>query len=75
VLVDAPVDVAQGRLRARGGESDRFERERIEFHERVRQAYLDLAQREPGRVLTLNAAVPRTEVERALSAVVEGLLA
>jgi dTMP kinase len=75
VLVDAPVDVAQGRLRARGGESDRFERERIEFHERVRQAYLDLARREQGRVLTLNAAAPRTEVEHALSAVVEGLLA
>jgi dTMP kinase len=75
VLVDAPVDVAQGRLRGRGGESDRFERERLEFHERVRQAYLALAQREPARVLTLDAAASRPEVERALSAVVEGLLA
>ena len=56
VLVDAPVEVAQGRLRGRGGESDRFERERLEFHERVRQAYLDLAEREPARVLTLDAA-------------------
>jgi dTMP kinase len=75
VLVDAPVEVAQGRLRVRGGESDRFERERLEFHERVRQAYLDLAEREPARVLTLDAAASRPEVERALSAVVEGLLA
>jgi dTMP kinase len=75
VLVDAPVEVAQGRLRGRGGESDRFERERLEFHERVRQAYLDLAEREPARVLTLDAAASRPEVERALSAVVEGLLA
>lgn len=75
VLVDAPVEVAQGRLRGRGGESDRFERERLEFHERVRQAYLDLAEREPARVLTLDAAAARPEVERALSAVVEGLLA
>lgn len=75
VLVDAPVDVAQARLRGRGGESDRFEQERNDFHERVRQSYLDLARREPGRVLTLNAAASRAEVEGALSAVVERLLA
>jgi dTMP kinase len=75
VLVDATVDVAQGRLRGRGGESDRFEQEQRDFHERVRQAYLDLARREPRRVLPLDAAAPRAEVERALSAVVAQWLA
>jgi len=75
VLIDAPVDVAQARLRGRGGEVDRFERERNDFHERVRQAYLALAQREPQRIFRLDASLSRLEVEHALSAVVESLVA
>ncbi len=40
VLIDVPPDVALGRL---GDELDRFEREAVDFHTRVREGYLQLA--------------------------------
>jgi dTMP kinase len=46
------VDPREGlarRGRSAGGGLDRMERERIEFHERVRAAYLETAKRSPGR--------------------------
>ena len=49
---DVPPATGLGRRqgRAGGGESlDRIEREALEFHERVRAAYLEIAQREPDR--------------------------
>lgn len=43
----------------RGEESmDRLEREPVEFHSRVRTAYLRMAQREPGLFSVLDAALP-----------------
>lgn len=55
------VDVASGlaRMRRRNTEQgvagDRFEREAREFHERVREGYLALARRFPGRIRTIDA--------------------
>jgi dTMP kinase len=34
----------------------RFEKERLEFHEKVRQGYLALARRDPGRFVVVDAA-------------------
>ena len=48
ILIDLDVDVAIGRLRARGAEN-RLDAESPTFHGRVRQAFLDLAKAEPGR--------------------------
>ena len=42
-------------LRRVGRASDYFERERLEFHERVRAGYLELARAEPGRWRVLDA--------------------
>lgn len=54
VLLDLPVSCGFERLRARnearGHTPDRFEREAVAFHERVREGYLDLARRFPGRI-------------------------
>ena len=48
VLIDLDVDVALGRLRARGA-ANRLDAEAPDFHGRVRRAFLDLAQAEPQR--------------------------
>jgi dTMP kinase len=56
-LIDIPVEVSQARLRARGG-ADRLERESTAFHTRVRDGYLALAERFPGRYVVLEGTQP-----------------
>jgi dTMP kinase len=46
ILIDLPVELAQQRVSSRSAE-DRFERERLAFHERVRSGYLRLAKEDP----------------------------
>lgn len=63
ILLD--LDPREGRRRvagARGG-LDRLEAAGQAFHERVRSAYLDLADREPARFLVLDAAEPREHIQ------------
>jgi dTMP kinase len=55
VLLD--IDPAIGLTRVdRRGKSDRLEAESLAFHERVRRAFLDLAEAEPGRYLVVDAS-------------------
>ena len=53
VLVDCPVNV--GHARRAGREADRFENEKNEFHEKVRQEFLKLAHAEPERFYILDS--------------------
>jgi dTMP kinase len=64
LLLDAPVEAALARAAARnaGAAADRFERERGEFFERVRKAYLARAAAEPDRVAVLDATQGVDEV-------------
>jgi dTMP kinase len=55
LLLDAPVDVGLARA-ARRGEKDRFEAEEQAFFERVRAAYLDLANSDPERFVVIDAS-------------------
>jgi dTMP kinase len=61
------LDPQDGLVRARqrdGGEVGRFEAARPDFHERVRQAYLSIARREPRRVAVVSSSAPPEEVFR-----------
>lgn len=71
ILLDAPAAVGRARVRGRGGEPDRFEREQLAFFERVRARYLELARGEPGRYRVIDAAQPLPEVQAGLRAVLE----
>jgi dTMP kinase len=42
----------------KGREFNRLDRESIAFHHQVRKAYLDLQEREPGRIHTIDASAP-----------------
>ncbi len=66
LLLDAPVEVGRARIAARA--HDHFERERLEFFERVRQAYLRLAERHPARIKVIDAAQPQNAVAREIGA-------
>jgi dTMP kinase len=72
VLVDVPVRVGQGRKAS--GVLDRLERERVEFHERVREGYLRVARRAPGRFRVVDGTLPADELERLIFRHVEELL-
>ena len=72
VLVDVPVEVGQGRKGS--GVLDRLERERVEFHERVRQGYLRVARRASGRFRVVDGMLPPGELERLVFRHVEELL-
>lgn len=68
-FLDLPV--AQGLARA-GERStpDRFEREQIDFFERVRQGYLEQAEREPRRYRVIDASVSLDQVQARLGRVI-----
>jgi dTMP kinase len=53
---------------------DRFERERLRFHEMVRDGYLDLAREEPGRFRVIDASRDIDAVHRDVRMHLEGLL-
>lgn len=55
LLFDLPPAVACQRIAAQVRELDRFEQERAEFHERVRQAYLERAMEAPRRIRVIDA--------------------
>lgn len=56
VLLDLDPEAARVRLDSDDKPFDRLEAEKTEFHARVRDAYLALADAEPGRFLVLDAA-------------------
>lgn len=53
--LDPEIGLARARSRTVEGE-DRYERMNLEFHQTLRQAFLDIAKREPGRCVIVNAA-------------------
>jgi dTMP kinase len=74
VLLDLPAEEARARRNKSGTEPDRLEREKIEFFETVRSAYLDLAKAEPNRFLVVDASVSVEEMQSQIRARVAGLI-
>ena len=63
VLLDAPVEIGMQRA-GRRGDLDRFEEERSDFFQRVRECYLQLAAREPHRFVVLDTTEPLAAVKQ-----------
>jgi dTMP kinase len=76
-LFDCPVStglarIAQRRIRAAPTETeDRFECEKVEFHERVRAGFLELADSEPARYRIIDASGSEQDVARQVRSIVE----
>lgn len=72
LLFDIPIEVARQRL-ANNASLDRFEQERGEFFERVRQAYLARAAKTPQRFAVIRAEKTLPEVQQQLTDIVATL--
>jgi len=55
LLFDLPAAVAARRIAGQARARDRFEQERLDFHERVRLAYLERARSAPRRITVIDA--------------------
>jgi dTMP kinase len=81
LILDLPADVGLARARRRAGEQsqtavpDRFEREETEVHEKRRQAFLEIAQREPMRCRVVDASLDVDRIAKDILAEVTLVLA
>lgn len=55
LILDLPVETGLARASARRGTETRYESLPLDFHERVRQGFLDIATAEPGRCVVIDA--------------------
>jgi dTMP kinase len=70
LFFDLPLEIGLARVIRRGGR-DRLESEVREFHERVRNGYLELAAAEPERWIRIDASGSEADVEARTRAAVE----
>ena len=73
LLFDLPLDVARERIALASRVLDRFEQERADFHERVRQAYLERWHASPGRIRVIDAQGSIEQIRKSLEEIVTSL--
>lgn len=73
LLLDAPVEIGLERAGKRGA-PDRFEQERHDFFQRVRECYLQIAAREPTRFVVIDTTRDIDEVKADVAALTDQLL-
>ncbi|MDP3539756.1 MAG: dTMP kinase [Azonexus sp.] len=71
LLFDLPLDVARERIALASRVLDRFEQERADFHERVRQAYLERAHTHPSRIQIIDAIHSLENIRKQLEQIVK----
>lgn len=70
LLFDLPLDIARERIVLANRKLDKFEQERVDFHDRVRQAYLERAQSNPGRIQVIDANNTIENIRKTLEKIV-----
>jgi dTMP kinase len=66
LVLDLPSEAGLQRADTRGGGETRFEKFDAEFHEKLRQAFLDIARRAPDRCTVIDASGSEDDVARAI---------
>jgi dTMP kinase len=68
VVLDVPVELGLERVRLRRGAAtpDRFEAENVEFHQKLRRAYLAIAAEEPTRCVVVDASGAKEDVAKSI---------
>ncbi len=66
LVLDIPETIALSRTQARGGTEDRFERKGVEYHARVRAAFLQIAATDPHRYQVIDADQSMDQVSESI---------
>ena len=78
IIFDLPAAIGLERARKRAGgpqeQPDRFEKEELETHEKRREAFLDIAEREPLRCRVVDATKAQEAIAAEVLTIVEPLL-
>jgi len=69
LLFDLPVKIALERVNNRG-KLDRFEKEDIEFHQRIRDCYLHLAETNKDRIKIIDSSIDQQQVQTSCSKII-----
>lgn len=70
IMLDMPVERGIGRTAERTGNENRYERMAIEFHQRVRDGFLEIARREPERCVVIDGGRTQEAVHELVIAAV-----
>ena len=70
LLLDAPVDLGMARAKKRG-QLDRFESEKMEFFNKVRTGFLEIAKQQPERVKVVDAAQELSAVQESIAQLIQ----
>jgi dTMP kinase len=73
LLLDLPVELGMQRA-AQRGEKDRFEQEKLDFFEQVRQKYLSMATEHPERYRVVDASRPLAEVQDQIRSIFQSII-
>lgn len=72
--LDVDIEIGLARAQQRGA-SDRMENSELEFHQRVRQGFKELAERYPNRIVRVDASPDKQTVALQIQAIVQQRLA
>lgn len=73
ILLDIPVDIGLARAHARRGQfqADRFESESYAIHENLRVGFLELAERQPKRIVVISADGDEEQISHKIWALIK----
>ncbi|NOQ52580.1 MAG: dTMP kinase [Desulfuromonadaceae bacterium] len=79
LLLDLPVEIGISRATHReeaqqDSSEGRFEREQLEFHQRIRRAYLSMAAAEPQRIRVIDAEQTPQQIAQQVAAIIDPFL-
>ncbi|EEF21852.1 Thymidylate kinase, putative [Ricinus communis] len=74
LILDIPAEIGLERARRRASAAaapDRFEKEEMQTHEKRREAFLDIAARDPGRCHVIDAQRPEDAIADEIAGIIE----